>query len=70
MFVNTNIDAKSQTILESLLSVKTFLKQTHLLAFEETFSVTVGKVQRQGHYTRSVLHSLNDPIQFSPAWTL
>lgn len=40
-----------------------------LLAFEESFSVTVGKVQRQGHYTRSVLHSLNDPIQFSPAWT-
>lgn len=40
-----------------------------LLALEETFSVTVGKVQRQGHYTRSVLHSLNDPIQFSPAWT-
>ena len=46
------------------------LKQTHLLALEESFSVTVGKVQRQSHYTRSVLHPLNDPIQFSPAWTL
>lgn len=43
---------------------------THLLALEESFSVTVGKVQRQSHYTRGVLHSLNDPIQFSPAWTL
>lgn len=51
-------------------SAKTFLKQTHLLALEESFSVTVGKVQRQSHDTRSVLHSLNDPIQFSPAWTL
>lgn len=40
-----------------------------LLALEESFSVTVGKVQRQSHDTRSVLHSLNDPIQFSPAWT-
>lgn len=45
-------------------------KASHLLALEEPFSVTVGKVQRQSHYTRSVLHSLNDPIQFSPAWTL
>lgn len=40
-----------------------------LLALEESFSVTVWKVQRQSHYTRSVLHSLNDPIQFSPACT-
>lgn len=40
-----------------------------LFAFEESFSVTVGKVQRQRHYTRSILHSLNDPVQFSPAWT-
>lgn len=45
-------------------------KASHLLALEEPFPVTVGKVQRQSHYTRSVLHSLNDPIQFSPAWTL
>lgn len=52
------------------LEVQRLLKQTHLLALEESFPVTVGKVQRQSHYTRSVLHSLNDPIQFSPAWTL
>lgn len=40
-----------------------------LLALEESFSVTVGKVQRQSHYTRSVLHSFNDSVQFPPAWT-
>lgn len=45
-------------------------RQTHLLAFEESFSVTVGEVQRQRHDTRSVLHSLNDPVQFSPAGAL
>lgn len=47
-----------------------FFVQTHLLALEEAFSVTVGKVQRESHYARSVLHSLNDAIQFSSAWTL
>lgn len=40
-----------------------------LFALEKSFSVTVGKIQRQSHHTGSVLHSLNDPIQFSPAWT-
>lgn len=63
---------QGQSIWKALFvqSATMFLKKTHLLAFEESFSVTVGKVQRQGHNTRSVLHSLNDPIQFSPAWTL
>lgn len=40
-----------------------------LLALEKTLSVTVGEIQRQSHDTRGVLHSLNDPIQFSPAGT-
>lgn len=41
-----------------------------LLALEESFSVTVGQIQRQSHYTRSVLHPLNNPIQFPPAWSI
>lgn len=53
-----------------LQSAKSFSEKTYLLALEESFSVAVGKIQRQSHYTRSVLHSLNDSIQFSPAWTL
>lgn len=52
------------------LNARTLLCQTHLFALKESFSVTVGNVQRQSHYTRSILHPLNDPIQFSPAWTL
>lgn len=41
-----------------------------LLAFEESLPVTVREVQGQSHDARGVLHSLNDPVQFSSAWTL
>lgn len=58
VFVHTPADA-------SLASAGWFA----LLALEETFPVTVGEVQRQSHDTRGVLHSLNDPVKFSPAWS-
>ncbi len=42
----------------------------YLFAFEEALLVTVGDVQRERQDPWSVLHALNDIIQFSPAGPL
>lgn len=61
-----NLTRTSDEVIRGLWRVR----PTHLLALKESFSVTVGKVQGQGHHAGSVLHSLDDPIQFPPAWAL
>lgn len=65
----TNDSLKSM-ILAFKMELQEFEGNTYLLTLEKSFFVTVGNVKRQSHYTRRALHSLNDPIQFSPARAL